>query len=139
MIWAEAEARAEFYDIDPMQVVWHGNYARFLELGRQALLESLDYGYDRMRESGWTFPVVDMRLRYVKPAVLGQRLRIRAELQEWENRLVIGYEIRDAAAGHLLTKASTTQVAVSAATGELSFACPPAWVERVERAARERP
>jgi acyl-CoA thioester hydrolase len=136
MIWAEAEVCAEFYDIDPMQVVWHGNYVRFLEVGRKALLESLDYGYEQMRASGWSFPVVDMRLRYVKPAVLGQRLRVRAQLAEWENRLVVDYEIRDALSGQLLTKASTTQVAVSAATGELSFACPGDWIERVERASR---
>jgi len=134
MIWAEAEVCAEFYDIDPMQVVWHGNYVRFLEVGRKALLESLDYGYEQMRASGWSFPVVDLRLRYVKPAVLGQRLRVRASLAEWENRLVIDYEIRDASSAQLLTKASTTQVAVSAATGELSFACPGDWVARVERA-----
>jgi acyl-CoA thioester hydrolase len=137
MIWAEAEVCAEFYDIDPMQVVWHGNYVRFLEVGRKALLESLDYGYERMRGSGWSFPVVDLRLRYMKPAVLGQRLRVRAELKEWENRLVIDYEIRDAVSAQLLTKASTTQVAVSAATGELSFICPGDWIERVERASRQ--
>lgn len=138
MIWAEAEVRAEFYDIDPMRVVWHGNYVRYLELGRQALLESLDYGYERMQEQGWAFPVVDMSLRYLKPAVLGQRLRIRATLREWENRLIVDYEVRDAGSSLLLTKASTTQVAVSAATGELSFVCPPALMERVERALRGR-
>lgn len=138
MIWAEAEVRAEFYDIDAMRVVWHGNYVRYLELGRQALLESLDYGYDRMQAQGWAFPVVDMSLRYLKPAVLGQRLRVRATLKEWENRLVVDYEVRDAGSSLLLTKASTTQVAVSAASGGLSFVCPPALVERVERALRER-
>jgi acyl-CoA thioester hydrolase len=138
MIWAEAEVRAEFYDLDPMQVVWHGNYARYLELGRNALLESLDYGYQRMREGGWSFPVVDLRLRYLKSAALGQRMVIRAELVEWENRLVIAYEIRDAATGVRLTKASTTQVAVDAASGELSFVSPPELLERVERALKER-
>jgi len=138
MIWAEAEARAEFYDIDPMQVVWHGNYVRFLELGRNALLDSLDYGYQRMQAGGWAFPVVDLRLRYLKPAVLGQRLAVRAGLVEWENRLVIRYEVLDAASRDRLTKAETTQVAVSAATGEMSFVSPPELVERVQRALRER-
>ncbi|HTB23021.1 MAG TPA: thioesterase family protein [bacterium] len=139
MIWAEVEVRPEFYDIDPLQVVWHGNYVRFLEIGRGALLESLDYGYERMRASGWSFPVVDLSLHYVKPAVLGQRLVVRAELAEWENRLVITYEIRDALTSLRLTKASTTQVAVNAATGELNFVCPAELVERVERALRKQP
>jgi len=138
MIAAEAEVRPEFYDIDPMQVVWHGNYVRFLELGRNALLDGLGYGYKQMIAGGWAFPVVDLRLRYTKPAVLGQRLIVRAELVEWENRLVIDYHIRDLASGERLTKASTTQVAVLAKTGELSFVCPAELIEKVQRALKER-
>ena len=43
IIRATAEARAQFYDCDPMGVVWHGNYPRFLELGRVAVLHAIDY------------------------------------------------------------------------------------------------
>jgi acyl-CoA thioesterase FadM len=35
---AEIEGKAEFYDLDPMQVVWHGNYARFLEQARSIII-----------------------------------------------------------------------------------------------------
>lgn len=133
MIWAEAEARAEFYDLDPMQVVWHGNYPRFLELGRNALLDKVGYGYKEMTAGGWAFPVTDMSLRYGKPIVLGQVIRVRAELVEWENRLVVDYAILDKGSGERLTKARTTQVAVKMPAGELSFVCPPELVAPVER------
>ena len=139
MIWAEAEIRVEFYDVDPMRVVWHGNYVRYLELGRRALLESLDFSYERMHAEGWNFPVVDLHVRYVQSAVLGQRLIVRATLVEWENRLVIDYEIRDALSGQRITKAASTQVAVLIATGELSFVCPADWLACVDKAMRERP
>ena len=137
MLWAEAAARAEFYDLDPMQVVWHGNYPRFLELGRNALLDKLGYGYNEMTAGGWAFPVVEMRLKYLKTIKLGQGLRVRAGLVEWENRLVVDYEILDQASGALLTKARTTQVAVSAKTGELSFVSPPELLEGARRALAE--
>jgi acyl-CoA thioester hydrolase len=122
-----------------MKVVWHGNYPRFFELGRNALLDKLGYGYTEMTATGWAFPVVDMRLKYLKTIILGQRLRVRAGLVEWENRLVVDYEILDEATGALLTKGRTTQVAVNALTGELSFVSPPEMIAGVARALAAEP
>jgi acyl-CoA thioester hydrolase len=138
MIRAEVTVRAEFFDVDPMRVVWHGNYVKYLELARNALLESIDYGYRRMSDEGWAFPVVDLRLRYHRPILLGQEVRVSAELKEWENRLVLDFEIRDLS-GAILTRATSTQVAVRLGEQELSFLCPPGLRERVERALEPRP
>ena len=63
----ETIIRAQFFDLDPMNIVWHGNYARFLELGRCDFLDRLDYNYTQMQESGYAFPIVEMRLKYVAP------------------------------------------------------------------------
>ena len=104
---AEVEVQVQFYDVDPMQVVWHGHYARFLEHARCALLGGIGYGYDEMKASGYSWPVIDLHIRYARPAVFGQRLRVRAELVEWENRMVIEYVISDAETGQRLTRAST--------------------------------
>src|SRR5688572_5896086 len=92
----EIEVVPAFYDIDPMEIVWHGHYVKYLERARSALLARFDYDYAAMRESGYVWPIVDMRLKYVRPALLGQPLRVRAEIVEWENRLRIEYLIRDA-------------------------------------------
>ncbi|MGE5517510.1 MAG: acyl-CoA thioesterase [Bacteroidota bacterium] len=133
MISAEAALTAQFYDLDPMQVVWHGNYPRFLELGRCALLERIGYSYVEMRDSGYLWPIVDMRLKYIRPIVLDQHMRIEATLVEYENRLRVAYTIFDAVTGDVLTKASTIQLAVLAASGETCLECPPALTERVRR------
>jgi acyl-CoA thioester hydrolase len=133
MISAEAAAEVQFYDLDPMHVVWHGNYARFLELGRGALLNRIGYNYAEMEASGYMWPIVDMRLKFVRPARLGQTLRIVATLVEYENRLRIDYRLHDAANDEVLTKAQTTQVAVLAENGELCLESPLALIERVER------
>jgi acyl-CoA thioester hydrolase len=120
-----------FYDIDPMEIVWHGHYVKYLEVARTALLGKFDYDYPRMRASGYAWPIVDLRLKYVRPAELGQRLFVRAEILEWENRLRIGYMIRDEASGRKLTQASTVQVAVDMATREMLYVCPPVLWERL--------
>jgi acyl-CoA thioester hydrolase len=127
----EIEVVPAFFDIDPMEIVWHGHYVKYLELARSALLARFDYDYGAMRASGFAWPIVDMRLKYVRPAQLGQPLKVRAEIMEWENRLRIEYLIRDAKTGAKLNKASTVQVAVDLATREMRYVCPPVLWEKL--------
>ena len=110
--------------LDPLEIVWHGHYVKYLEVARTALLGKFDYDYPRMRASGYAWPIVDLRLKYVRPAELGQKLIVRSEIVEWENRLRIVYRIRDAHSGRKLTEATTTQVAVDMVTREMQYVCP---------------
>jgi acyl-CoA thioester hydrolase len=131
---AEVEIEVEFCDVDAMHVTWHGHYVKYFERARGALLRKIGYDYPEMRDSGYMWPIVDCRLRYVAAARYGQRLIARAMLREWENRLRIDYLIRDAATGAKLTTGSTIQVAVEMASGELQFVSPPILLEKLERA-----
>lgn len=133
-LWAEVEIEVPFHDVDVMSIVWHGNYVKYFEIGRCALLRRFDYDYQQMEESGYLWPVVDCQLKYVRPAVYGQRIVVRAELLEYENRIKIGYVIRDAQTGDKLTSGTTIQVAVDGKTKELQFVTPAIVVEKVERA-----
>jgi acyl-CoA thioester hydrolase len=129
--WAEVEMQVQFFDLDPMLIVWHGNYVKYLEVVRCALFDKIDYNYRQMQQSGFAWPIIDMQLRYAGSAVFGQRLRLRADIVEWENRLKIDYLITDAASGKRLNRASTTQVAVEIATGEMCFVSPPVLFEKL--------
>lgn len=120
----EIELTPAFHDFDPMAIVWHGNYVKYLELSRDALLKKFDSDYQQMRDAGFVWPVVDLRLKYVKTTGFGQCIRIRAEIVEWEHRLKIEYVIRDSLTGHTITKASSIQVAVEVVSGELLYQCP---------------
>lgn len=135
-LFAEVEVEVEFHDLDPMGVAWHGHYLRYFERARCALLRSFDYDYPQMRASGYLFPIVDCRLRYIAPARYGQKLAVRAELAEWENRLAIDYLVRDAQSGARLTEGRTVQVAVTAEGWELQLVSPAALKDRLERAWR---
>lgn len=134
MISASVDILVEFFDVDALKVVWHGNYPRYLEIARNALLEKIGYGYPAMEADGYLWPVVDMHIRYVQPARLGQKLRVTATLKEWENRLVMEFLIADASAGTKLTKAESVQVAVLAKNGELQFELPESLQSRVRKA-----
>jgi acyl-CoA thioester hydrolase len=133
LIGAEVEIRVPFFDVDSIHVVWHGHYVKYLEQARCELLDLLGHNYDAMRASGYAWPVIDLHLRYAQPAQFGQRLTVRAELVEWENRLKINYLILDAATGTRLTRATTEQVAVSIETREMQLASPAIFVDAVKR------
>lgn len=130
---AEVTIKAQFYDLDPMEVVWHGNYARYFEEARCALLDSIGYNYPQMHESGYIWPIVDMRIKYVRPLRFAQEFVVTATIVEFENRLKIDYRIRDKESGEVVTKASTIQVAVKAASGELCLESPAALTEKLKR------
>lgn len=128
---AEVELQVQFFDLDPMEIVWHGNYVRYLEVARCALLDRIGYNYQEMKDSGYAWPIIDLQLRYAGPASFGQKLKVRASIVEWENRLKIDYLITDAASGRRLTRASTTQVAVDIATREMCFVSPPVLLRKL--------
>ena len=134
VIHADTEVLVPFFDVDSLNIVWHGHYVKYLEVARCALLDKLGHDYNQMRDSGYAWPVIDLQLRYVRGAVFGQRINVRASLVEWENRLKIDYLITDIATGERLTRASTVQVAVDVNTREMQLACPKVFVEAVERA-----
>jgi len=124
MTEAEVEIEVPFHDVDVMGVAWHGHYVKYLEIARGALLDKIDYNYPQMRDSGYAWPVIDVRIRYPQPLYFQQKVRVIAKLDEWENRLKVSYEIRDAETGKRLTRAYTVQVAMDMKNGEMMFASP---------------
>jgi acyl-CoA thioester hydrolase len=133
---ASVEITPIFGDADPMGVVWHGNYFRFLEAARSALLQKLGYDYREMDASGYVWPIVEARMKYIAPVTFGQTVRVVATLREYENRLVIDYEIFDAD-GRRTTKAQTKQIAINKQTRQMCFASPSDAVEKIRKLSEE--
>ena len=133
VLQAEIELVVPFFDVDMMEVVWHGHYVKYFEEARCALLDKLGHNYRQMRDAGYAWPIIDLQVRYIRGAQFGQRIRVRADLVEWENRLKINYLITDVATGERMTRGSSVQVAVEIATREMLLASPRVFVEAVER------
>lgn len=134
VLQAEVEMLVPFFDVDSMDVVWHGHYVKYFEVARCALLERIGHNYQQMRDAGYAWPIIDVQLRYMRGARFNQRIVVRADLVEWENRLKINYLIRDAETGERMTRGSTVQVVVEIASREMLLASPRVFVDAVERA-----
>lgn len=128
---AQIEFDVAFHDVDMVGVVWHGHYLRYLENARWALMDRLHYGLQEMIASGYMWPIVELKAKYIHAASFGDRLVARAGLVEYERRLEINYLISKASDGERVARALSVQVAVHAASGVLQFDCPAEFVRRV--------
>jgi acyl-CoA thioester hydrolase len=131
IVSASAEATPQFYDLDPMNIVWHGNYPRFLELGRVAVMKKIGYNYEEMIESGYAWPFIEMRMRYARPMKLDHPVKITAGIVEWENALRITYSIQEIESGERVMRASSSQVALKIGTTEMLWVTPPILREKL--------
>lgn len=60
--------KVRFSEVDSMQVVWHGEYVRYFEDGREAFgREYPGIGYMDFFANGYTAPIVDLQLQYLAP------------------------------------------------------------------------
>ena len=128
---AEVDVTVPFHDVDMMAVAWHGHYLRYIELARCALLDRIDYNYPQMDASGYLWPVIDVRMKYIAPLRFGQTVRVRATLVEYQHRLKIDYLLYDPQSGKRTSKGYTVQVAVSKQSGEMCLASPQVLLDKL--------
>ena len=121
---ATIEVQVPFYDADMMHIVWHGNYVKYFEDARCALLEKFGFNYLEMGKTGFAWPIVDMRLKYVKPAKFTDVICVTANLVEVHNCLKIEYLITNKKTEETLTRGYTVQTAVEMESNEMQFTSP---------------
>ena len=122
----------EFYDLDPMNVVWHGNYIKYLEAARCDMLEKIGYTYEDMRKENYAYPVAKMELKFIKSATFKQRLNVKTTLQELEPALIIKYEITDEETREKLFQAQSMQIRVNIETGETVYNASESFLKKIE-------
>ncbi len=121
-----------YHDIDSMEVVWHGHYIKYFEIARCAVLKVIDYDYPQMKSSGYVWPVVDIRSRFILPVKYGDELQVAAIIAEWEMRLLIKYLAINKASQRVVTRGQSVQVPVCMQTMSMAFGCPDLLKQKIE-------
>ena len=101
-------------------------------MARCDMLKVIGYNYLDMRNDGFAWPIVDVRVKFIKPAKFGQKLLIQCDLIEYENRLKIKYTALDAIDKSKLTEGYTTQLAVEISKQVASFVTPTKWQHKIK-------
>lgn len=78
----ETKIRVRYGETDQMGYMYYGNYAEFYEVGRVEMLRSLGMTYRSMEDSGIIMPVLELRCKYIKPALYDQEITVRVILDK---------------------------------------------------------
>jgi acyl-CoA thioester hydrolase len=74
--------RVRYGETDQMGVVYHGNYAQYLEMGRVEWLRKLGISYKEMEDNGIILPVINLNIKYLKSAYYDDLIFVRTELKK---------------------------------------------------------
>lgn len=108
MVINEISFRVRYGETDQMGVVYHGNYAQFLEMGRVEWLRFLGVSYRDMEENGVMLPVVSLSVKYIKPALYDDLLTVKTILKKKPSvRIEFEYTITNEG-GEIIAEANTT-------------------------------
>ncbi len=106
----EISFRIRYSETDQMGVVYHGNYAQYLELARVEWLRALGISYKSMEEGGIMLPVISLSIKYLKSALYDDLITVKVILNKKPAvRIEFDYEITNEA-GELLATANTVLV-----------------------------
>lgn len=86
--------RVRYAETDQMGYMYYGNYATFYEVGRVEMLRSLGMTYKSMEESGIIMPVLDMKSKFIKPALYDEEITVRVTMAKMPSlRIHFAYQL----------------------------------------------
>lgn len=102
--------RVRYAETDQMGYMYYGNYAAFYEVGRVEMLRSLGMTYKSMEDSGIMMPVLDLKCKFIKPALYDEEITIKVNMAKMPSvRIHFAYELYNEKA-ELINLGETTLV-----------------------------
>jgi acyl-CoA thioester hydrolase len=127
----DVKMKVSFFDLDPMQIVWHGNYLKYFDIARSELFDGLGVElfefHDRTR---YIFPIIRTAVKHIRPLKRGDEFICRATVKDARSKIVVAFEIRLVADGTICARGTTEQAAVLAPEMEMVYTIP----EEIRRA-----
>ena len=117
--------KVAFHDLDPLQVVWHGNYLKYFDVARFGLFAA--HGIDLhayLMEKHIAFPVTRTSLKHISPLRAFDEFLCRATVTEAHYKIGMSFEIRKMDSGILCTRGKSEQLAVRYPEMEMEFTIP---------------
>jgi len=130
----EVELTVPFHDLDPMHIVWHGNYFKYFDIARFGLFSSVGIDlYEFYKKTNYLFPLTKTYTKHIIPLQYNDAFTCKATVIEAQIKIVIDFEIRRLGrpgrpgrsdGGEVCTKGRGEQVAVKYPEMEIMFEIP---------------
>ena len=104
--------RVRYAETDQMGVVYHANYLIYMEVARVEALRALGFPYSALEKQGIAFPVVNVEIKYMRPAFYDEELTVFAAFSKMSAvKIEIDNEVFNAI-GELLCTAKVILVSI---------------------------
>lgn len=129
MITQTITLRTRYGETDRMGYVYYGNYAQYYEVARVELMRSAGISYAELEDSGIMMPVIDLQVKYIRPAYYDENLQITCMVKEKPgSRMKFEYQVFNSK-NELINSGSTTLVFVNKSSGR-PISCPEVILEK---------
>ena len=121
----ELKLTVPFYDLDPMQMVWHGNYLKYFDIARSELFNSL--GIDLLsyfKKTNYLFPITKTSTKHIDSLRYRDKFKCKATVVEAEYKIVVDFQIRRIKNNQICAKGRSEQVAVKYPEMEIMLEIP---------------
>jgi len=117
--------KVPYYDVDMMQIVWHGHYLKYFDVARQALFRECGVDLHRyMKEKGYAFPIIRSIIKHISPLRFDDEFICTAVLKEATVKIVVDFEIKLISNDKVCTRGRSEQVALRVPEMEMAFLIP---------------
>jgi len=107
----KTEVKVRFGEVDSMGIVWHGNYVKYIEEGRESFGHKYGISYLDIYANDVMAPVVKMNIDFKKQVQYGDKLIIETEyVNTAAAKIIFNYKIFRKSDNELMAVATTTQV-----------------------------
>lgn len=105
------EVKVRFGEVDSMGIVWHGNYVKYIEEGRESFGRKYGISYLDIYANDIMAPVVNMNIDYKKQVKYGDILIIETEFIDVPSaKIIFNFKIFRKSNNELVATAQSTQV-----------------------------
>lgn len=134
MLTTEIEIDIRFSETDAMGVVWHGNYLKFFEDGREAFGKRYGLEYLTIFDKGFFTPIIRSEIDHKAPVYYGQIIKVVTKYIPTKSaKIVFDYEVFNLSANALCAVGQTIQVFLDKETRQLELLTPDFYQEWKER------
>jgi acyl-CoA thioester hydrolase len=108
---AFTKVSVRFSEVDALRIVWHGNYVKYFEDGREAFGAKYGISYLDVMDSGYVTPVVKMSMEFKKPLEYGDTAIVETRFINTEAaKIVLDYTIYKESDNEVIATGSSVQV-----------------------------
>ncbi len=126
MLSTETIIEVKFIDADPLGVVWHGNYIKYFEEGREDFGRKYGCRYLDYYKHGYLVPIVDIQCQFKKPLQYGESALLKTTYKFCQAaKLKFDYTLTNLKNNEIAAIGSSTQVFLFKDSREMSLINPP--------------